>query len=902
MNFASMADGPRGPADLVKANEELETQLFTKSGEVANLRERLAKFERDLTELRAQNHSLRQQVPSARTSSAAGPNGTVVAARDAARVRELEREIAQTRTKLEFRENDHQKNLQELADLEKSNAEKDRMLQEQSRQRDVVGRELQQLKDRAQQQQQQQLELQRELETLRARERERRDWERERDQHQQSEQGERERNAGQKRERSAASELGHGTTGEGKTNWAFDGCRNREAAFPSRSDKGGCAGLRSTEEVLTKAGGPCATERSLEGGEKMGDCKEVEVAPAGTPADHGGWRVEENGGGAGVWDVERMERSAVLTNLSAERLRIVNALLSAWGTGEGRMPHAEGKALLGGEWAGKLCSDYGDAGNFAAAVVQRAMAGKNSGAIITGRQSGFGVWESLGSFLKGASSIQEVLNSLQSIATENMLAWLHCKTGRTTLSMGTSVLLQRSAMQIETHIPALASLLAMSETCRNCVLEEAFRELDDAKNADEDGLAGPTGEDMLDADMSGRRRAGRGGHEGRAGGLAMKGSGGGTLTMMTSTIHMSVSGSNGNQRSADTKCLFLLLLQFTHAWIDALFKDKKFSESQTIVHVLEIVRLLLEQCSAERLPQIAMSLDLNTSYSGGLGQSLVTLLESESTSLRIKSSCLAVLSTMVSCAELSDALCPEIEDDEDLDDLSCSIPLLEAVMHVLNDTVQIVAPPSNEELLASEEEEALHLERSRVCHAILRLLAQLCTYKDIDWVQLLLRRSGSQAIRLNYPRLQVYVGNIIVHQVSRISRPQPTPGIHPFSAAAVPDDQGMGSVKAQEQLLREAVSLLWIFVLASHQVEGARVQEFWGAGVWMPLLAALRRLESGSVLSELSDLTKVCERMAALLQADCMPDDGEGLGVHETQWGTSEAGTLTMHGASIGLI
>ena len=57
-----------------------------------------------------------------------------------------------------------------------------------------------------------------------------------------------------------------------------------------------------------------------------------------------------------------------------------------------------------------------------------------------------------------------------------------------------------------------------------------------------------------------------------------------------------------------------------------------------------------------------------------------------------------------------------------------------------------------------------------------------------------------------------------------------------------------------------------------------------------------------SVLSELSDLTKVCERMAALLQADCMPDDGEGLGVHETQWGTAEAGTLTMHGASIGLI
>ena len=87
MNFASMAGGPRGPADLVKANEELETQLFTKSGEVANLRERLAKFERDLTELRAQK-AQRAELDELRAAAAAAK------AAAAERVAEIEAQLA----------------------------------------------------------------------------------------------------------------------------------------------------------------------------------------------------------------------------------------------------------------------------------------------------------------------------------------------------------------------------------------------------------------------------------------------------------------------------------------------------------------------------------------------------------------------------------------------------------------------------------------------------------------------------------------------------------------------------------------------------------------------------------------------------------------------------------------
>ena len=41
--------------------------------------------------------------------------------------------------------------------------------------------------------------------------------------------------------------------------------------------------------------------------------------------------------------------------------------------------------------------------------------------------------------------------------------------------------------------------------------------------------------------------------------------------------------------------------------------------------------------------------------------------------------------------------------------------------------------------------------------------------------------------------------------------------------------------------------------------------EFWGSGVWMPLLASLRRLENGTVHPELEDLKKMAQTMAASL-------------------------------------
>ena len=84
------------------------------------------------------------------------------------------------------------------------------------------------------------------------------------------------------------------------------------------------------------------------------------------------------------------------------------------------------------------------------------------------------------------------------------------------------------------------------------------------------------------------------------------------------------------------------------------------------------------------------------------------------------------------------------------------------------------------------------------------------------------------------------------------------------------------------------------------------VPEFWGAGSWMPLLASLRRLENTTVraeLAELADLQKMSQTLASFLQRDCMVDEGEGAGGEDTQWGTADGGTLTMHErGSIGLI
>ena len=69
--------------------------------------------------------------------------------------------------------------------------------------------------------------------------------------------------------------------------------------------------------------------------------------------------------------------------------------------------------------------------------------------------------------------------------------------------------------------------------------------------------------------------------------------------------------------------------------------------------------------------------------------------------------------------------------------------------------------------------------------------------------------------------------------------------------------------------------------------DGGRLLDFWGTGTWMPLLAALRRLEAASshggpgggsrscLHPQLADLKKTAGSIAALLQRDCMPDPPE---------------------------
>jgi len=77
---------------------------------VANLRQRLQAQEKLNEELRSKHHSLlQQQGPSGRGSVGSGGNNVGTGSRDAGRVKELEKEIGQIRTNLQFRENDNQK-------------------------------------------------------------------------------------------------------------------------------------------------------------------------------------------------------------------------------------------------------------------------------------------------------------------------------------------------------------------------------------------------------------------------------------------------------------------------------------------------------------------------------------------------------------------------------------------------------------------------------------------------------------------------------------------------------------------------------------------------------------------------------------------------------------------------
>jgi len=82
-------------------------ELYTKAGEVCNLRQRLAAFEKELADERAKYHALLQG--GAGRGGAGGAGGAGAGSREAARVRELEKEVNQVRTKLDFRENDFQK-------------------------------------------------------------------------------------------------------------------------------------------------------------------------------------------------------------------------------------------------------------------------------------------------------------------------------------------------------------------------------------------------------------------------------------------------------------------------------------------------------------------------------------------------------------------------------------------------------------------------------------------------------------------------------------------------------------------------------------------------------------------------------------------------------------------------
>jgi hypothetical protein len=81
--------------------------LYTKAGEVANLRQRLVGFEKDIAKLRDEKHTLLQQQQASGRGSAPGPGAG--SSRDAARAKELEKEVATIRSKLEFRDNDNQK-------------------------------------------------------------------------------------------------------------------------------------------------------------------------------------------------------------------------------------------------------------------------------------------------------------------------------------------------------------------------------------------------------------------------------------------------------------------------------------------------------------------------------------------------------------------------------------------------------------------------------------------------------------------------------------------------------------------------------------------------------------------------------------------------------------------------
>ena len=197
----------------------------------------------------------------------------------------------------------------------------------------AMERELQQLRDKTIQQQKQ-IELQREQEAVRTREWERQERDKEQEMEREKErekvkerekEREREREVGRKRNRDSDTDVesivSSSKGAKGVDIGASDNTdrqtirgRGKDASDSGScagGDEGGPGGVREKRDIQ-EVGHNSTTHASCTKGD-------FTAASASVPAADG-----ELG-----WEVEHMDRSAVLTNASAERLRIVKALLSA---------------------------------------------------------------------------------------------------------------------------------------------------------------------------------------------------------------------------------------------------------------------------------------------------------------------------------------------------------------------------------------------------------------------------------------------------------------------------------------------------------------------------------------------------------------------------------------------
>jgi hypothetical protein len=305
----------------------------------------------------------------------------------------------------------------------------------------AMERELQQLRDKAQQQQQQQLERERELEAFRTREREQREKEIERE-------GGRERGGEEEREGGGQGEAGRK--------------REREAASELQGHAGGLKAARDASCETAHGAGAVEKggERAAAGGKlphdaEAGRCEDGSEGVWSKWAGAGGPGMERGHGAAaghgvcaerdkGAWEMEQVQRSAVLTNTSAERLRVVKALLSAWYVyarilssrmralcvatlrsfalvlvsllqrtrSTGHAEKSEGRMSAG---AGR-----GDGRRWIASALSDSVDGSSGGAWGTGSVM---ARESVGLFLDGVVPVEVLLKDLNNAVTDSLLAW-----------------------------------------------------------------------------------------------------------------------------------------------------------------------------------------------------------------------------------------------------------------------------------------------------------------------------------------------------------------------------------------------------------------------------------------------------------------------------------------------